>query len=270
MAQTSQRRKRQAEEVEEEYQEPPFKRSRAEDIAYFQWLWTPPRPSSRKTSSSGLWSHSVPDGLFLTRHDAPRSFSLPPESTSRRPRRRGAISVTSSSPGEMDRYLARQLQQQIAVLRRKAAEGQHQVQDEDRCEDDGDDDNNAHNERDVDRLQRELEAVQIDASLPSILGIAIDFDHKLCLSSSGRSSDSTSGHRETGSPAGVDAATSSSSPLSSSPTCCRLWASNKVNSATGDTSPTTRQHTLVNTCGKSSRGRKAVGNDGLLWRRPRT
>ncbi|KAG7038194.1 hypothetical protein JMJ77_0011401 [Colletotrichum scovillei] len=196
MAQTSQRRKRQAEEDEEEYQETPFKRSRVEDVSYFQWLWTPPRPPSRKTSSSGLWSHSVPDGLFLTRHDAPRSFSLPPESTSRRPRRRGAISVTSSSPSEMDRHLARQLQHQIAILRRKAAEGQHQAQDEDCCEDDGDDDDNVHNERDVDRLQRELEAVQIDAPLPSILGIAIDFDQKLCLSSSGRSSDATSGHRE--------------------------------------------------------------------------
>ncbi|KAK1722891.1 uncharacterized protein BDZ83DRAFT_412007 [Colletotrichum acutatum] len=195
MAQTSQRRKRQAEEDEEEHQETPFKRSRAEDISYFQWLWTPPRSPSRKTSSSGLWSHSVPDGLFLTRHDAPRSFSLPPESTSRRPRRRGAISVTSSSPSEMDRHLARQLQQQIAVLRIKAAESQQQAQDEDCCEDDGDGEDNMHNERDVDHLRPELEAVQIDASLSSILGIAIDFDQKLCLSSSGRSSDTTSGHR---------------------------------------------------------------------------
>ncbi|KAL0783724.1 hypothetical protein CaCOL14_001630 [Colletotrichum acutatum] len=171
----------------------------------------------------------------------------------------------------MDRHLARQLQQQIAVLRIKAAESQQQAQDEDCCEDDGDGEDNMHNERDVDHLRPELEAVQIDASLSSILGIAIDFDQKLCLSSSGRSSDTTSGHRETGSPAGADAAASSSSSLSSSPTCCRLWASNKVNSATGgDTSPTTWQHTLVNTCGNSSRCRKGVGNDGLLWRRPRT
>ncbi|KAK1658136.1 hypothetical protein BDP55DRAFT_638123 [Colletotrichum godetiae] len=194
MTQTSQRRKRQAEEDEEEYPATPIKRSRGDDGSYFQWLWTPPRPPSRKTSSSGLWSNSVPDGLFLTRHDAPRSFSLPPEPTSRRPRRRGAISVTSPSPNEVDRHLARQLQQQIAVIRLKVAESQHQAQDDDCCEDDGDGDN-VHNERDVDHLRRELEAVQIDASLPSILGIAIDFDQKLCLSSSGCSSDITSEHR---------------------------------------------------------------------------
>ncbi|OHF00055.1 hypothetical protein CORC01_04701 [Colletotrichum orchidophilum] len=191
MAQTSQRRKRQAEEDQDEYLETPSKRSCGEGDSYFKWLWTPSRPPSRKSSSSGLWSHSVPDGLFLTRHDAPRPFSLPPETPSRRPRRRGAISVTSSSPSELDQQLARQLQQQIAVIRLKAAESQHLA--EGYCEEyDGDD---VHNDRDVDRIRHDLETVKIDASLPSVLGIAIDFDQKLCLSSSGHSSDTTSGHR---------------------------------------------------------------------------
>ncbi|GKT52639.1 uncharacterized protein ColSpa_12820 [Colletotrichum spaethianum] len=175
MAEIGLRRKRSA-EPEGQVDESPLKRSRPSDAPHFKWLWSPPHPSAFP-SSAGLWAQPVPDGMFLTRHDLPCSFSAPPEPThSRRPRRRGAISVTpSASPSQLDRHLAQQLQQQIAVIRLQSAAQCRTTLDQDCRQEDVRDESDA----EVDRIRRELESVQIDAALPSILGISIDFDRKL-------------------------------------------------------------------------------------------
>ncbi|KAF9874416.1 hypothetical protein CkaCkLH20_07979 [Colletotrichum karsti] len=164
MTETRLRRKRLAEDDDEDEHHSPNKRNRAGSAA-FKWLWAPSTPPD--PSSHGLWTYSETERLFHNQadRDVPRSFSLPPEPTFRRSRRRGAISVTSSSPSELDRHLAMQLQQQIAIIRLKTAS----MDDED----------------EVERARRELEDVQIDATLPSILGISLDFDRKLNLGSSG-------------------------------------------------------------------------------------
>ncbi|KAJ0149708.1 hypothetical protein CTA2_533, partial [Colletotrichum tanaceti] len=146
MSETGLRRKRTAEDEDDQGHEGLFKRrSRFNDASHFKWLWSPPcRPppsspsassssslasssstsTTTTTSPSALWSQPVPDGMFLTRHDVvPRSFSLPPEPLQfRRIRRRGAISVTSSAaPSEMDPDMAQQLQQQVAIIRLQVA-----------------------------------------------------------------------------------------------------------------------------------------------------
>ncbi|KAK1965597.1 hypothetical protein LY78DRAFT_703539 [Colletotrichum sublineola] len=185
MAETSGRRKRQAEDEGQDV-ENPIKRGRPNDAAHFKWLWSPPRPSTCPPSSPGrLWSQPIPDGMFLTCHDLPYSFSVAPEPAhSRWPRRRGAISATSpAAPSEWDRHLAQQLQQQIAVLGLKSAAERPPTTTWDK-EDDRDDE-----DAEIDGLRRELESVQIDATLPSILGISIDFDRKLCLGTSSRPSE---------------------------------------------------------------------------------
>ncbi|KAF4482850.1 hypothetical protein CGGC5_v008702 [Colletotrichum fructicola Nara gc5] len=170
MTEMKMRRKRVAEDDEEDefYHSPPNKRGRAGSAA-FKWLWAP-SPHPDEPRPQGLWPDT--ERLFRTQSNhrdfnLPRSFSLPPETSSRRTsRRRGAISVTSSPPpSELDRHLAMQLQQQIAIIRLKAASR-------------GADDD------EVERMRRELEDVQIDAALPSILGISLDFDRKLDLGSS--------------------------------------------------------------------------------------
>ncbi|GKT56204.1 hypothetical protein ColTof4_09249 [Colletotrichum tofieldiae] len=171
MADISLRRKRPAQD-EGQDDESLFKRSRLNDTSHFKWLWSPPHPSAFP-SSSGLWSQPVPDGMFLTRHDLPCSFSVSLEPThSKRPRRRGAISVTpSAAPSDLDRHLAQQLQQQIAVIRLKSAADCRPPLDEDCCQEDGRDDDT---DAEVDRIRRELESVQIDAALPSILALSRD------------------------------------------------------------------------------------------------
>ncbi|KAF5524822.1 hypothetical protein CGCA056_v002063 [Colletotrichum aenigma] len=167
MTEMKMRRKRVAEDDEEDefHHSPPNKRGRAGSAA-FKWLWAP-SPHPDEPRPQGLWPDT--ERLFRAQSDhrdfnLPRSFSLPPETSSRRTsRRRGAISVTSSPPpSELDRHLAMQLQQQIAIIRLKAASR-------------GADDD------EVERMRRELEDVQIDAALPSILGISLDFDRKLDL-----------------------------------------------------------------------------------------
>ncbi|KAK1977309.1 hypothetical protein LZ30DRAFT_266599 [Colletotrichum cereale] len=190
MAETGGRRKRQAEDEGGQDVEGPVKRGRLNEAAHFKWLWSPPHPSAFP-SSPGLWSQPVPDGMFLTRHDLPCSFSVPPEPAhSRRSRRRGAISVTSPAPpSELDRRLPQQLQQQIAVVRFKSAADRHPPRDK---EDDRDDE-----DAEVDGLRRELESVQIDAALPSILGISIDFERKLRLGTSNSRSSEAPKHRGT-------------------------------------------------------------------------
>ncbi|KAK2001351.1 hypothetical protein LX36DRAFT_570452 [Colletotrichum falcatum] len=186
MAEMSGRRKRQAEDEGQDTEsvENPIKRGRLSDSAHFKWLWSPPHPSTFP-SPPGLWSLPVPDGMFLTRHDLPCSFSVASEPAhSRRPRRRGAISATSpAAPSELDRHLAQQLQQQIAAIGFKsvAAERHPAWDNGDDYRDDDDDD-----DAEIDGLRRELESVQIDAALPSILGISIDFDRKLFLGTSSR------------------------------------------------------------------------------------
>ncbi|KAF4805753.1 hypothetical protein CGCSCA5_v015071 [Colletotrichum siamense] len=260
MTEMKMRRKRVAEDDEEDefYHSPPNKRGRAGSAA-FKWLWAP-SPHPDEPRPQGLWPDT--ERLFRTQSDhrdfnLPRSFSLPPETSSRRTsRRRGAISVTSSPPpSELDRHLAMQLQQQIAIIRLKAASR-------------GADDD------EVERMRRELEDVQIDAALPSILGISLDFDRKLDLGSSR-------------SPQGSEQRESSSSPAG-----C-LWDSKKAKSGTGvvgscraaATAPADdkrnlrqHQHQQVGTgCGAVVRG--VSGGCGAggeapaaagLWRRPRT
>lgn len=158
---------------QDEHDASPHKRTRAGSGA-FKWLWSPPAASPAPES---LWTYSdrTDRERKLSRGpddgDVPRSFSLPPEPTYRRYRRRGAISVTASSPpGEVDRHLAAQLEQQIAIIRLKSAVAAAGT--------DGD-------EEEVERVRRELEGVQIDATLPSILGISLDFGRKLDLGPSG-------------------------------------------------------------------------------------
>lgn len=130
--------------------------------------------------------------MFLTRHDVPRSFSVPPEPFQvRRPRRRGAISVTSSAaPSEMDRHMAQQLQQQVAIIRLKVAAELHTASDQNCCQEE-DNGNVESSDAEIDRIRRELEAVQIDSALPSILGISAEFEQKLRLGSSSRSPDTS-------------------------------------------------------------------------------
>ncbi|TQN72854.1 hypothetical protein CSHISOI_01799 [Colletotrichum shisoi] len=208
MPETILRRKRTAEDEDDEGHESLIKRrSRFHDTSHFKWLWSPPchplsspsssLPSSSSSSSSSssqsaLWSQPVPDGMFLTRHDVPRSFSVPPEPfQARRPRRRGAISVTSSAaPSEMDRHMAQQLQQQVAIIRLKVAAELHSASDQGCCQEE-DNGNVDRSDAEVDRIRRELEAVQIDSALPSILGVSAEFEQKLRLGSSSRSPDTS-------------------------------------------------------------------------------
>lgn len=172
MAETRLRRKRRSEDEDEDEHQSPNKRNRPGSAA-FGWLWAP--STTPDPSTPGLWTYPDAERLFRSQADrvdgvVPRSFSLPPpEPTLRRTRRRGAISVTSSSPSELDRHLAVQLQQQIASISLKTAP----KDDED---EEGDDD--------FERMRRGLEDVQIDAALPSILGISLDFDRRLDLGSS--------------------------------------------------------------------------------------
>ncbi|EFQ31109.1 uncharacterized protein GLRG_06253 [Colletotrichum graminicola M1.001] len=181
MAEISGRKKRQAEDDGQDV-EIPIKRGRLNDAAHFKWLWSPPHPST-SPSPPGLWSQPVPDGMFLTLHDLPCSFSVAPEPAhSKRSRRRGAIlAISPAAPSESDRHLAQQLRQQIAVIGFKSAAECHPTSDK---EDDRNDE-----DAEIGVLRRDLESVQIDAALPSILGISIDFDRKLCLETSSRSSE---------------------------------------------------------------------------------
>ncbi|KAK2043374.1 hypothetical protein LZ31DRAFT_555222 [Colletotrichum somersetense] len=253
MAEISGRRKRQAEDEGQDV-ESPIKRGRLSDAAHFKWLWSPPHPSTF-SSSQGLWSQPVPDGMFLTRHDLPYSFSVAPEpANSRRPRRRGAISATSpAAPSALDRHLAQQLQQQIAVIGFKSAAAEcHPKRDEEGDRDDED--------AEIDVLRRELESVQIDAALPTILGISIDLDRKLCLGTSSRPPEAPR-QPDNSSPTGSGPA---ASPSSSSSTCCRLWKFGNPNSAK-DPSPG-----LQVPCHNGHNPQRRVhGSDGGLWMRPR-
>ncbi|WYZ37242.1 hypothetical protein EsH8_II_000748 [Colletotrichum jinshuiense] len=258
MAETSMRKKRLAEDDDDEGDEHLFKRSRGGGVGSgvatpFKWLWSPSLTHSpHNRPPPGLWSHAVPDGLFLGQDNVPRSISLPPETPyARRPRRRGAISLTSASPNELDRQLALQLQQQIAIIRIKAAET-HRVEEEG-CEDDADD-----ADKEVDRIRRELEGVQIDATLPSILGICIDLDRKLCL---GPSSDRLEGpgRGETGSSARADSTASAS---------CRLWGSGKARLGRGNATPDLPPRR--NGCAVQQQHVSNTSRAEGLWRTPRT
>ncbi|KAK6225280.1 hypothetical protein QIS74_01327 [Colletotrichum tabaci] len=267
MPETGLRRKRTAEDEDDEGHESLFKRrSRFNDTSHFKWLWSPPcqPPSSPSSSSSSsvLWSQPVPDGMFLTRHDVPRSFSVPPEPFQvRRPRRRGAISVTSSAaPSEMDRHMAQQLQQQVAIIRLKVAAELHTAPDQGCCQEE-DNGNVESSDAEIDRIRHELEAVQIDSALPSILGISAEFEQKLRLGPSSRSPD-TSRHTDTGSPA-----VSGSISTSCSVGPC-LWESGKARIA---------RDANQNISAPSHHDGHALrqqhvgsGSNGGLWRRPRT
>ncbi|TDZ47630.1 hypothetical protein CTRI78_v008515 [Colletotrichum trifolii] len=165
------RRKRLAADDEEvQVLKSPSKKTRAASSAFrFLWSPTPKQPQAAK----GLWTYTD-SGKIRSKSEGnvPCSFSVPPPDSPRRTRRRGAISVTSAAPSELDRHLALQLQRQIAILRLKAGgdEGGRGGCDHD---DDGE----------MERMRRGLEDVQIDAVLPSILGISLDFDRKLHLGS---------------------------------------------------------------------------------------
>ncbi|TDZ22425.1 hypothetical protein Cob_v004718 [Colletotrichum orbiculare MAFF 240422] len=170
MPEATLRRKRLAADDEEvQVLKSPSKKTRAASSAFrFLWSPTPKQPQAAK----GLWTYTD-SGKIRSKSEGnvPRSLSVPPPDSPRRTRRRGAISVTSAAPSELDRHLALQLQRQIAVLRLKAGG------------DEGGRGGCDHDDDEMEGMRRGLEDVQIDAVLPSILGISLDFDRKLHLGS---------------------------------------------------------------------------------------
>ncbi|KAL0940255.1 uncharacterized protein CTRU02_203018 [Colletotrichum truncatum] len=236
MTEITHRRKRLAEDDEED-EHHSSKRNRAGSNA-FKWLWSPSPPP--ETSTQGLWTFSDAENIFRSvprDGDTPRSFSQPPEPAFRRTRRRGAISVTSSSPSELDRHLTMQLQQQIAIIRLKTAASTSNLHAQ------GNDDKGD----ELERVRRELEDVQIDSTLPSLLGLSLDFDRKLDFGSS-RSPEASQG--EPGSPTG---------------TGC-LWDSKEARISRREDAGNMRQQCHV---GCSGAGREGPTGPGM-WRRPRT
>ncbi|KAF6834691.1 hypothetical protein CPLU01_04785 [Colletotrichum plurivorum] len=246
MAETSLRRKRLAADEgdeQDEHDASPHKRTRAGSGAAFKWLWSPP-PSASPAPES-LWTYSDRSDrerrLFRGPDDGdvPRSFSLPPEPTTyRRYRRRGAISVTASSPpGEVDRHLAAQLEQQIAIIRLKSAAAAAAGTDD---------------EEELERVRRELEGVQIDATLPTILGISLDFGRKLDLGPSGSPDEGSRNKEEPGSPAGAGGC---------------LWDPKKGKLGDGDNLRPVGCGAVVRVSGGVCGGTGGEGPTAGLWRR---
>ncbi|KAJ0166513.1 hypothetical protein CTA2_7012, partial [Colletotrichum tanaceti] len=130
------------------------------------------------------------------------------------------------------------------------------------------------NDAEIDRVRRELEAVQIDSALPSILCISAEFEQKLRLGSSSRSTD-TSRHRDITGDTGSPAVSGSTSTSCSVGPC--LWESSGRARIARDTNQdisahslhdghALRQHAGGSGCGCGGGG----GGNGGLWSWPRT
>ncbi|KAF6842402.1 hypothetical protein CMUS01_03107 [Colletotrichum musicola] len=262
MTETSLRRKRLAADEgdeQDEHDASPHKRTRAGSGAAFKWLWSPPLSASPAPES--LWTYSDRSDrerrLFRGPDDGdvPRSFSLPPEPTTyRRYRRRGAISVTASSPpGEVDRHLAAQLEQQIAIIRLKSAAAAAAA---------GTDD-----EEELERVRRELEGVQIDATLPSILGISLDFGRKLDLGPSGSPDEGSRNKGESVAREPLISSPSSKKPGSPAGAGGCLWDPKKGKLGDGDNLRPVGCGAVVRVSGGVCGGTGGEGPTAGLWRR---